>query len=91
MSDPSNSVNVIYMLFLLLGVGSVAFLVGDLIAYARMMLSSWPTILDYDRLNHEARQALAEARGDSTRAVEILRRRTRLSKQTLDTLVSLQK
>ena len=91
MSDPSNSVNVIYMLFLLLGVGSVDFLVGDLIAYARMMLSSWPASLDYDRLNHEARQALAEARGDSTRAVEILRRRTRLSKQTLDTLVSLQK
>ncbi len=91
MSDPSNSVNVIYMLFLLLGVGSVAFLVGDLIAYARMMLSSWPPSLDYDRLNHEARQALAEARGDSTRAVEILRRRTRLFKQTLDTLVSLQK
>ena len=91
MSDPSNSVNVIYMLFLLLGVGSVAFLVGDLIAYARMMLSSWLPSLDYDRLNHEARQALAEARDDSTRAVEILRRRTRLSKQTLDTLVSLQK
>ena len=91
MSDPSDSVNVIYMLCLLLGVGSVAFLFGDLIAYARMMLSSWPPSLDYDRLNHEARQALAEARGDSTRAVEILRRRTRLSKQTLDTLVSLQK
>lgn len=91
MSDPSNSVNVIYMLFLLLGVGSVAYFVGDLIAYARMMLSSWPPSLDYDRLNHEARQALAEARDDSTRAVEILRRRTRLSKQTLDTLVSLQK
>ena len=91
MSDPSNSLNVIYMLCLLLGVGSVAFLVGDLIAYARMMLSSWPPSLDYDRLNHEARQALAEARGDSTRAVEILRRRTRLSKQTLDTLISLQK
>ena len=91
MSDPSDSVNVIYMLCLLLGVGSVAFLVGDLIAYARMMLSSWPPSLDYDRLNHEDRQALAEARGDSTRAVEILRRRTRLSKQTLDTLVSLQK